>query len=45
MNELYPFKRYEKNPILTTDDVPYPCSAVFNAAACKYHNNRNLQTE
>jgi predicted GH43/DUF377 family glycosyl hydrolase len=38
MNKLYPFKRYEKNPILSSDDVPYPCNAVFNAAACKFHN-------
>ena len=35
-NMLYPFIRYEKNPILTADDVPYPCNTVFNAAACKY---------
>ncbi len=32
---LHPFRRYEKNPILTRDDVPYPCNTVFNAAACK----------
>jgi predicted GH43/DUF377 family glycosyl hydrolase len=38
MNKLYPFKRYEKNPILSSDNVPYPCNAVFNAAACKFHN-------
>jgi len=38
MNKLYPFKRYKKNPILTNDDVPYPCNTVFNAAACKYQN-------
>ena len=31
-----PFKRYEKNPILSRDDVPYPCNTVFNAAACKF---------
>jgi beta-1,4-mannooligosaccharide/beta-1,4-mannosyl-N-acetylglucosamine phosphorylase len=35
-NELYPFRRYENNPILTRDDVPYPCNTVFNAAACRY---------
>jgi beta-1,4-mannooligosaccharide/beta-1,4-mannosyl-N-acetylglucosamine phosphorylase len=38
MNRLYPFKRFEKNPILTNDDVPYPCNTVFNAAACKYQH-------
>jgi beta-1,4-mannooligosaccharide/beta-1,4-mannosyl-N-acetylglucosamine phosphorylase len=38
MNKVYPFKRYEKNPILSRDDVPYPCNTVFNAAACKYQN-------
>lgn len=38
MNKLYPFKRYEKNPILSSDDVPYPCNTVFNAAACKFQN-------
>ena len=38
MKEYYPFKRYEKNPIISSDDVAYPCNAVFNAAACKYQN-------
>lgn len=38
MSKLYPFKRYKHNPILCKDDVPYPCNAVFNAAACKYKN-------
>ncbi|UCG07041.1 MAG: glycoside hydrolase family 130 protein [Desulfobacterales bacterium] len=38
MNKLYPFKRYEKNPILCSDDVPYPCNTVFNAAAYKFQN-------
>jgi len=33
---LYPFKRYSGNPILTSDDVPYACNTVFNAAACKF---------
>ena len=41
MKKLYPFKRYRKNPILTNDDVPYPCNAVFNAAVCRY-NGRYL---
>ncbi len=34
--KLYPFKRYWKNPIITRDDIPYPCNTVFNAAACKF---------
>ena len=34
---LYPFKRYSGNPILTRQDVPYPCNTVFNAAACKFN--------
>jgi len=38
MKEYYPFKRYEKNPIISSDDVAYPCNAVFNAAACKCQN-------
>ncbi|BCX87651.1 beta-1,4-mannooligosaccharide/beta-1,4-mannosyl-N-acetylglucosamine phosphorylase [Methylomarinovum tepidoasis] len=36
MEKLHPFKRYEGNPILTRDDVPYWCNTVFNAAACKF---------
>ena len=27
------FERYEKNPILTVEDWPYPANSVFNAAA------------
>jgi predicted GH43/DUF377 family glycosyl hydrolase len=38
VNKLYPFKRYDKNPILSSDDIPYPCNTVFNAAACKFQN-------
>lgn len=38
LREIDPFKRYEKNPILTRDDVPYRCNTVFNAAACKFKN-------
>jgi len=38
MNKLYPFRRYANNPILSSDDVPYPCNTVFNAAACKFKN-------
>ncbi|MCH8851454.1 MAG: glycosidase, partial [Planctomycetes bacterium] len=29
-------KRYEKNPILTRDDVPYPVETVHNAGMAKY---------
>ncbi|HHM24431.1 MAG TPA: glycosidase [Bacteroidetes bacterium] len=38
MNHLYPFRRFEKNPILTRHEVPYPCNTVFNAAACKFRD-------
>ena len=31
-------KRYENNPILTKDDVPYPVVTVHNAAVTKYNN-------
>ncbi len=31
-------KRYNKNPILTKDDVPYPVATVHNAGVVKYHN-------
>jgi predicted GH43/DUF377 family glycosyl hydrolase len=31
-----PFQRYQDNPILTADDIPYECNAVFNAAACRF---------
>ncbi len=30
--------RYENNPILTKDDVPYPVVTVHNAAVTKYNN-------
>ncbi len=33
--KLHPFMRFEHNPILTSEDIPYPCNTVFNAAACK----------
>jgi len=33
---LLPFKKYNGNPIIRREDVPYPCNTVFNAAACKY---------
>ncbi len=29
-------KRYEANPLLTSADVPYPCSLLFNAGVAKY---------
>ena len=28
--------RYENNPIIELEDVPFKCNTVFNAAACKY---------
>jgi predicted GH43/DUF377 family glycosyl hydrolase len=31
-----PFVRYEGNPVVTREDIPYPCNTVFNAAACKF---------
>jgi len=30
--------RYEKNPIITKDDVPYPVATVHNAGVTKYNN-------
>lgn len=30
-------KRYEKNPILTKDDVPYPVATVHNAGVTKFN--------
>jgi len=33
---LYPFERFSRNPILTREDIPYPCNTVFNAAACRF---------
>jgi predicted GH43/DUF377 family glycosyl hydrolase len=29
--------RYEGNPLLTIEDIPFPCNTVFNAAAVKYN--------
>ncbi|MBE6381243.1 MAG: glycosidase [Lentisphaerae bacterium] len=29
-------RRYEGNPLLTADDVPYPATLVFNAGVAKY---------
>ncbi len=28
--------RHPRNPILTAEDVPYPCSLLFNAGVCRY---------
>jgi len=28
--------RYESNPVVTVDMVPYECTKVYNAAACKF---------
>ncbi|MBW1669588.1 MAG: glycoside hydrolase family 130 protein [Deltaproteobacteria bacterium] len=35
---LSPFKRFSSNPILTREDIPYPCNTVFNAGACKFED-------
>jgi len=31
-------RRYEKNPILTRDHVPYPVETVHNAGVVKHHD-------
>jgi beta-1,2-mannobiose phosphorylase / 1,2-beta-oligomannan phosphorylase len=31
-------KKYEKNPILTRDDVPYPAQCVYNSGAIKFQD-------
>jgi len=31
-------RRYDKNPILTAEDIPIPCNSVFNPGAIKYGN-------
>jgi len=36
------FKRYEKNPILTSANWPYAANAVFNAGATKYNDKTLL---
>jgi predicted GH43/DUF377 family glycosyl hydrolase len=37
---LYPkkeiVKRYEKNPILTADDMPFACSGIYNSGVIKF---------
>lgn len=30
--------RYDGNPLITIDDIPFPCNTVFNAACAKYNN-------
>jgi predicted GH43/DUF377 family glycosyl hydrolase len=30
-------KRYEKNPIITNDMIPYSCRGVYNSSAAKYN--------
>ncbi|MBU1078579.1 MAG: glycoside hydrolase family 130 protein [Spirochaetes bacterium] len=30
--------RYDKNPILTRDDIPYPAECVYNSGAIKYED-------
>ncbi|MHC5083573.1 MAG: glycoside hydrolase family 130 protein [Planctomycetota bacterium] len=31
-------QRWKENPILTIEDIPFPCNTVFNAACAKYHD-------
>jgi len=33
--------RYDKNPLITIDDIPFPCNTVFNAG-CAKHNNEYI---
>ncbi len=44
MNKQYPelFRRFEKNPILTTDDWPYPINSVFNPGATLLQDGTTL---
>ncbi|MCP4609102.1 MAG: glycosidase [Planctomycetes bacterium] len=30
-------QRWEGNPLITIDDIPFPCNTVFNAACTKYN--------
>jgi len=30
-------RRWEGNPLLTIEDIPFPCKTVFNAAYAKYN--------
>ncbi len=36
MRQFCPFRRFEGNPIIRREDMPYPCNTVFNAAACRF---------
>jgi len=36
--KLLPLKRYDKNPILTPENMPFPCYTVMNAGAIKFKN-------
>ena len=29
-------QRWEGNPLITIEDIPFPCNTVFNAACAKY---------
>ncbi|MHC4617285.1 MAG: glycoside hydrolase family 130 protein [Planctomycetota bacterium] len=31
-------QRWEGNPLLTIEDIPFPCNTVFNAASAKHEN-------
>lgn len=31
-------QRWQGNPLLTIDDIPFPCNTVFNAACTKYND-------
>jgi predicted GH43/DUF377 family glycosyl hydrolase len=37
MGQRHVLKRYEGNPIITPEDMPYPCEHVYNSAAAKYN--------
>ncbi len=30
-------QRWEGNPLLTIEDIPFPCNTVFNTACAKYN--------
>lgn len=36
------FKRYSKNPLITSKDLPYPANTIFNPAATIFQNNTLL---
>ena len=35
-------KRYRRNPIITRDDIPVPCSTVFNAGTARHKDEYML---